>query len=65
MGQQILKTIKEMKLSNKSNRPIVAKHEIKYEMVMAIVERSMIVLMNTPVSYWYWTDTSVLPDGVV
>lgn len=54
-----------MKLSKRSNLPIVAKHEIKYDKVMAIVERSIIVLMYTPVSYWYWTDTSGLPDGVV
>lgn len=65
MGQKILKMIKDMKLSNKSNLPIVAKHEIKYERVIAIVERSIIVLMNTPVSYWYWTEMSVFPEGVV
>lgn len=61
----ILYIISDMKVSNKSNLPMVARHEIRYDIVIAIELRYIITPIYTPVNYWFETERSVLPEGVV
>ena len=53
-----------MKVSKRSILPMVARQDMRYEMVMAITPLSMIVLIKTPFSYWNVVDKSALAVAV-